>query len=769
MSQRNTSSLSSIILIGLATTALLLILYVWLSPSWSVWLLTALLAFMALAGLALHQTLRQKVFKPLKKIKLFFSANSIDTEIPVEEFDDSDIQVKELVKELQKISESRKEAARFIEAIGQGNYDVSMEGLQVSEGIGQALIRMRDQLKQLNEERERRTWAVSGLAEFNNLLREHQNDKIEDLAFAFLHKLVEYVQAHQGAVHLIQEEADPPYISTVAAYAFQRRKYLQKRFELKEGLVGRCVLENDLIYIDDIPENYPKIVSGLSEGKPKCIVLSPIRHNDRVYGVVEIASLRPLPPHVRQFIEDVSQTFGSSVANALNKARTERLLRQYEQTAKELQEKEATLMRNTAELERTKRILEEKMQEVERESMLTNSILNAVNKTNSMLELDLEGRITDVNDIYTSLTGYSKEELIGKAESMLLPPDERDSLRYTMMWEAVKAGSYISGEFRRIAKNGKELWLSATYSPIFDVNNQVYKIVQFGQFTTEQKEREQEYDSKIKAIDEAVALVEIGKDGVLLRANPRFMQEFGFQSRMEVRRTRFAGLLDLQDVDDFNEIWQQILQGTPAHYIYRLYTRTGDLRYYRCSFSPVKNLNGEVYKVVAILADVTELQKLRQQLQQNLKEERRQNVLMNMQMTTTEDFAEQLAQMLLENSNNIEKEFSNKSVPVVRINRLGEILSANIMATRLLGYDARQLQHKPIQKFLQFHSQVEQDYFRAKINMPEMAQLKLSVRLDEYNAPTFNVILVPQYPHPNNPQEFDMVMLFVAIEPVDML
>jgi GAF domain-containing protein len=162
---------------------------------------------------------------------------------------------------------------------------------------------------------------------------------------------------------------------------------LQKRFELKEGLVGRCVLENDLIYIDDIPENYPKIVSGLSEGKPKCIVLSPIRHNDRVYGVVEIASLRPLPPHVRQFIEDVSQTFGSSVANALNKARTERLLRQYEQTAKELQEKEATLMRNTAELERTKRILEEKMQEVERESMLTNSILNAVNKTTSKVEL----------------------------------------------------------------------------------------------------------------------------------------------------------------------------------------------------------------------------------------------------------------------------------------------------------------------------------------------------------------------------------------------
>ncbi|NIK72523.1 PAS domain S-box-containing protein [Thermonema lapsum] len=767
MSQKNTSLLSSILLIGLAISALLLILYAWLSTSWNVWLFTVILALMAIAALGLHQSLQRLVFHPLKKIKQFFSVQSIDAELPLAEFADIDKQVYELVKKLQEVSESRKQAARLIEAIGQGNYDASIEGLQVFEGIGQALMRMRDQLKQLNEERERRTWAVSGLAEFNNLLREHQNDRIEDLAFAFLHKLVEYVQAHQGAVHLVQQDENPPYIHTVAAYAFQRRKYLQKRFELKEGLVGRCVLENDLIYIDDIPEDYPKIVSGLSEGKPKCILLSPIRHNDRVYGVVEIASLRPLPAHVRQFIEDVSQTFGSSIANALNKERTERLLRQYEQTAKELQEKEATLMHNTAELERTKRILEEKMREVERESMLTNSILNAVNKTNSMLELDLEGRITDVNDIYTSLTGYSKEELIGKPESMLLPPNEQNSLRYSMMWEAVKTGSYISGEFRRIAKNGKELWLSATYSPIFDVNNQVYKIVQFGQFTTEQKEKEQEYDSKIKAIDEAVALVEIGKDGVLLRANPRFMQEFGFQSRMEVRRTRFAGLLDLQDVDDFNELWQQALKGTPAHYIYRLYTRTGDLRHYRCSFSPVRNLNGEVYKVVAILVDVTELQKLRQQLQQSLKEERRQNVLMNMQMTTTEDFAEQLAQMLLENSNNIEKEFSNKSVPVIRINRLGEILSVNIMATRLLGYDARQLQHKPIQKFLLFHSQVEQDYFRAKINMPEMAQLKLSVRLDEYNTTTFNVVLVPQYPHPNNPQEFDMVMLFVAIEPTD--
>jgi len=302
------------------------------------WLIGASIFILATSVLILlWYVVEKNIFQTFTQLKNI-TANI--TEIKNFDFEEMPPETKAITDNLKKISSEILEATRFIENIGNRKFDASMQTLSQEEGLGRALAQMRLQLQQISEEEQSRNWVVNGVAKFSDLLREKQNLELSEIAYAFISNLVHYLGANQGAVYIINRELEEPMAEAIAAYAYSKRKYPKRSFYLNEGLVGRCIQDNELIYMDDIPSDYIHITSGLGDALPRNVVLSPVRVNDVTYGVVEIASFYKIQPYQLKFIEDVCEDFASTVANAQINQRTKELLNRSELVQKELKAKE---------------------------------------------------------------------------------------------------------------------------------------------------------------------------------------------------------------------------------------------------------------------------------------------------------------------------------------------------------------------------------------------------------------------------------------------
>jgi methyl-accepting chemotaxis protein len=558
---------------------------------------------------------RNKLFKPVRKVTSFAKNLS---EGKTDEIDNNlkNTDLLELDNSLQKLSKHINDATSFAISIGEGKVDEQIE-VNADDMLGKALLEMRDKLKEVAEEERKRNWAVNGMAKFSEIMRQHQHSELPELSYQFIFALVKYLEGNQGGVFLINEEQEDKFIELTACYAYERRKKMHARLEMEEGLIGQCVLEKDLLYIEEVPDDYINITSGLGKKTPTCILIAPIKVNEEIFGAVEIAFFDLLPQYKIDFVVSVCETFGSTLSSSHMNMRTRKLLEDSQAINSELQQKEEQMRQNAEELQATQEELNRKLAELGKETNLSKNIIEAINKTNATIEFDLEGNILNVNDMYLSVMGFTKDEILSKNESSLVPKDEMDSSRYQMLWESLRSGSFMSGEYRRLNKSGREVWLNGTYNPIFDVNGKPYKIIQFAQFTTEEKEKDLDLSSKINAISSTFPLIELELDGKIKSSNQEFINLFGYK-RLEIRNKEFYQLIDdnSQDQTNCNIAMQEAKQATKTA-VLGFKSKDGDLRYCLTICTPIRNLAGEVYKIMTILVDITEQKKLELELIQN--------------------------------------------------------------------------------------------------------------------------------------------------------
>ena len=216
-----------------------------------------------------------------------------------------------------------KDLSDFSEEIGKGNFQSEFQPLSENDILGNSLIRLRKDLKNASIEDEKRkredegrNWSNQGIARFSEILREHTGD-LQELTVNVIAELVKYLEASVGGIFLIQKEHDgKDVIELAASYAYDRQKYLKKKIMPGEGLVGRCIQEGSTIFLTDIPEDYIKIKSGLGENNPKSLLIVPLRLNEEVIGVIEIASLEVFQDFQIEFIERIGTGMASSIATS---------------------------------------------------------------------------------------------------------------------------------------------------------------------------------------------------------------------------------------------------------------------------------------------------------------------------------------------------------------------------------------------------------------------------------------------------------------------
>jgi CHASE3 domain sensor protein len=274
---------------------------------------------------------------------------------------------------LQNSIHNLQKAAEFVTQISEGNYHVHWEALnQQNEALNKdnlvgRLLGMRDQMMRVKQEDEKRMWANEGLTGFSELIRKTQQN-LQDLTYHSLVFLVKYVKAQQGSFFLYKEDdGEEPFLELSACYAFDRKKFVEKRIGIGQGLVGQTYLEAQTVHLHDIPQNYTRITSGLGDATPSCLIIVPLLCNNKVEALLEIASFVQYESFQIAFLEKAGEIMASAIAAARNTEKTKILLQQFQVQTEQLRAQEEEMRQNMEELEATQEEMRRKELEMERE------------------------------------------------------------------------------------------------------------------------------------------------------------------------------------------------------------------------------------------------------------------------------------------------------------------------------------------------------------------------------------------------------------------
>ena len=211
--------------------------------------------------------------------------------------------------------------------------------------------------KQLKEEAGERSWLKTKIAEI--LTKYPEAKDVQMLAELFISKLVPMVGACNGVFYIKTVEGNEQYLKKISAYAFFNHNMEFQCFRMGEGLIGQCALEKQPIFLNQVPDNYIKIRSGMGEASPKNIIILPIQNEDEVLAVIEIASFESFSPSHINLLEEVIPTTGITIKSILNHMKAERLLQESQSLTEELQAQSEELQLQQEELRTTNEQLEE--------------------------------------------------------------------------------------------------------------------------------------------------------------------------------------------------------------------------------------------------------------------------------------------------------------------------------------------------------------------------------------------------------------------------
>jgi methyl-accepting chemotaxis protein len=233
--------------------------------------------------------------------------------------------------------------------------------------------------------------------------------------------------------------------------------------------------------------------------------------------------------------------------------------------------------------------------------------IRAIAKSQAVIEFNLDGTIIDANDNFLKAMGYSLAEIKGKHHRMFCEEELANSAEYKQFWEKLAAGHYEQGEYKRLAKGGREVWLNATYNPIFDYSGRPFKVVKFANDVTEEKLRNAEYKSKVSAISKAQAVIEFDVNGIVLDANENFLNLLGYQlNEVKGKHHRIFCDTEFANGAEYRSFWQKLNRGEYDTGRYLRVGKNGKKIWIQATYNPILDLNGKPYKIVKFATDITE-------------------------------------------------------------------------------------------------------------------------------------------------------------------
>ncbi|MFN0048120.1 MAG: GAF domain-containing protein [Cytophagales bacterium] len=277
--------------------------------------------------------------------------------------------IKDLVTSFDKLIDKLRNTIQQIELISARKLLHTIELQSDDDEIGKTLNRIISEIQTIDLEEKKRTWTAEGLAQFGNISRENTN--LKTLASNVLIFLVKYIKANQGGLYILEKDREGnEYLSLEAAYAYNRKKYISKKINLGEGLIGQCFKEKESVYLKEIPADYLQITSGFGDATPRTLLVAPFVHDDNAEAVIEFASFGDFEPYQVEFISKVGEMMASTIANTKANEVTKLLLAESKLRSDQMREQEEEMTTNLEEMMVTQEEFEAKEADFKEEILL---------------------------------------------------------------------------------------------------------------------------------------------------------------------------------------------------------------------------------------------------------------------------------------------------------------------------------------------------------------------------------------------------------------
>jgi methyl-accepting chemotaxis protein len=339
-------------------------------------------------------------------------------------------EIGDMAEAVDKLVAGLRSTSLFAENIGNGHYQASYSPLSENDVLGNALINMRNNLEKVAEDDKRRNWATEGLAKFSEILRRNNNN-IHLLGDEIISNLVKYVKANQGGFFIVNDTESEPFLELKSCYAWDKKKYIEQQIYEGEGLTGQVWQEKETIYLTEVPQNYISITSGLGEANPNSILIVPLKVNDEIFGVVELASFDAFAQYEIEFIEKIAESIASTVSTVRTNERTQKLLEDSTILTEQMRAQEEEMRQNMEELQAT----QEEMQRAQKDAKARETIFD---KTQFIVEFDSRFKITYINQMMQAFLKAETGEILGSSiESVFNLHQKIDQIKYKLSQESL--------------------------------------------------------------------------------------------------------------------------------------------------------------------------------------------------------------------------------------------------------------------------------------------------------------------------------------------
>jgi len=233
------------------------------------------------------------------------------------------------------------------------------------------------------------------------------------------------------------------------------------------------------------------------------------------------------------------------------------------------------------------------------------SIMDALSRSQAIIQFDLKGNILTANQNFCDALGYDLKEIVGKHHSMFVDPAETESAEYKTFWRELAAGKCDRRQYKRFGKNGREIWIEASYNPVFKGDKPV-KVVKFATDITESKLKSIEDAAKLSALSRSQAVIEFAPDGTILDANENFCSTLGYTaSEIIGKHHRIFCDPAYTATPEYTAFWRDLAAGEFCANEFMRLSKTGNQVWIQAAYNPIMNDRGEVVKVVKFATDVT--------------------------------------------------------------------------------------------------------------------------------------------------------------------
>ncbi|OQX97371.1 MAG: hypothetical protein B6I24_09060 [Bacteroidetes bacterium 4572_128] len=487
------------------------------------------------------------IIKSLQKLQKYVSVLSkgnFQEELNIENNDE----IGKIIFDINLLNNSLRKMSLFFTEIKKGNFNKKITSFSHKSEIGKALFEMRDSLLKINLDRKKivieekkRNWANKGVSLIADVLRKREKN-IEKLGDNIIAEIVRYLKANQGGLFLLNKvEKNNEYLEMISSFAYDKKKFINKKIKVGEGLLGASVLEKEIINITEIPEEYIEISSGLGEANPKNLLISPLNLENEILGVIEIASFSKFKDYEIEFIERIAENIASVISTQKINEQTSLFLKNAQNQKELLISQEEEMRQNLEELKATQ-------EEMNRKEGEARGFINAIDNTLVYADFELNGKFIRASDKFLKIFNIN---ITHDLEIFDFIKDDFQ-LKFEKLWDnLIKNGENFEKKLFLKTHNNKEILIWLYLAPVYDIRNRINKIlfIAFDVF-----EKNQIYET---IINKNFANCEVNKDGSFVKINNKFSEIFGFSDN-EIKSLNIFDFVQMEDKNEIKNIFENL-------------------------------------------------------------------------------------------------------------------------------------------------------------------------------------------------------------------